>query len=212
MLLCQGCRPAVVCCDGRGWWTQWFLAASRQCCIVPPFQEYFFCIFTAMVSCRYRVFDPTLLPSTSMSVAYTLADQRREKYWNEVYHAISIRRNLVYNLLLFPLSLFLSLHIHVTDRVLLLPRLQSLFIRLPNEPPSNLLIVLSIILDLQYASPAFPFGDEEAFGSDNASFLGTGICKLTPAQSRYNAKGFNTSSGIASGTWVGCINVSSNRL
>ena len=79
MLLCQGCRRAVVRCDGRGWWTQWFLAASCQRCIVPPFQEYFFCIFTAIVSCRYQVFDSTLLPSTSESGAYTLADHKKRE-------------------------------------------------------------------------------------------------------------------------------------
>ena len=55
------------------------VAASYQCCIVPPFQEYFFCIFMAMVSCRYKVFDPILLPSTSMSVAYTLPDHKKRE-------------------------------------------------------------------------------------------------------------------------------------
>ena len=45
------------------------VAVNYQCCIAPPFQEYLFCLFMVMVSCRYRAFDPTLSPS---SVSVTL--------------------------------------------------------------------------------------------------------------------------------------------
>jgi len=75
MPLCQGCRRAAVRCDGQLVDVVGFLgtkllsvAVNYQCCIAPLFQEYLFCLFMAMVSCRCRVFNLTLSPS-SVSVA-----------------------------------------------------------------------------------------------------------------------------------------------
>lgn len=105
-------------------------------------------------------------------------------------------------LFLFSHPLFLPLHILLTDWVLLLPHLQSLLGRLPNEPPRNLPAVVSIIKN----SPAFPFTffDGGVFWFDNASISETDTCKVTTAHSRYNAPGLNTSSGIAWGACVSC--------
>jgi hypothetical protein len=44
------------------------VAVNHQCYIAPPFQDYLFCSFMVIVLRRYRVFDPTLSPS-SASVA-----------------------------------------------------------------------------------------------------------------------------------------------